>query len=66
MKICGAEVVLEKHLKVKDYGHKKNNLDSENFNFGIQKHIDLGIASDLCIGIYNLYVYWSSRFQCHR
>lgn len=40
MKIWVA-VVLEKHLKVKDYGHKKNNLDSENFNFGIQKHVDL-------------------------
>ncbi|XP_027724912.1 60S ribosomal protein L11-like [Vombatus ursinus] len=58
--VCGAkaEKILEKGLKVRKYELRKNNFsDTENFGFGIQEHIDLGIKCDPIISIYGLDFY---------
>ncbi|CAO2613824.1 60S ribosomal protein L11 [Lemmus lemmus] len=50
-----AEEILEKGLKVREYELQKNNFShTENFGFGIQEHMDLGIRYDPSIGIYGL------------
>ena len=54
--ICGpkAEEILERGLKVKEYELRhKNFLDTGNFGFGIQEHIDLA-RYDPSIGIFRM------------
>merc|ERR1711911_438338 len=42
-----AEEILERGLKVREYGLRKDNFSNTgNFGFGIQEHIDLGIKYD--------------------
>merc|ERR1712219_88299 len=53
-----AEEILEKGLKVREYGLRRDNFSANgNFGFGIQEHIDLGIKYDPAIGIFGLDFY---------
>ena len=53
-----AAEILERALRVKEYGLKKKNFsDTGNFGFGISEHIDLGIKYDPSIGIYGMDFY---------
>ncbi|KAK7808315.1 hypothetical protein U0070_013997 [Myodes glareolus] len=53
-----AEEILEKGLKVREYGFRKNNFsDTGNFGCGIQEHFDLDIRYEPSIGIYDLDFY---------
>uniref|UniRef100_A0A670JHZ3 Large ribosomal subunit protein uL5 C-terminal domain-containing protein n=1 Tax=Podarcis muralis TaxID=64176 RepID=A0A670JHZ3_PODMU len=46
-----AEEILEKGLKVREYGLRRNNSsDTGNFGFGIQEHVDLGMKYDPSVG----------------
>jgi large subunit ribosomal protein L11e len=58
--IRGPEVeeILERGLKVKEYEpRRKNFLETGNFGFGIQDHIDLGACYDPGIGIFGMDFY---------
>ena len=53
-----AEEILERGLKVKEYElRRKNFLETGNFGFGIQEHIDLGARYDPGIGIFGMDFY---------
>ena len=54
-----AEEILERGLKVREhYELRKDNFnDTNNFGFGIQEHIDLGVKYDLSMGIHGLAFY---------
>ncbi|KAI0255739.1 ribosomal protein L5 domain-containing protein [Lactifluus subvellereus] len=58
--ICGpkAEEILERGLRVKDYGLCRHNFsETGNFGFRIQEHIDLGVRYDPTTGIFGMDFY---------
>ena len=55
---AGAEQILDRALKVKEYELKKVNFSSTGcFGFGITEHIDLGIKYDPASGIFGMDFY---------